>query len=166
MWLCCYRALHSTLTSPPHLHAWVVRPLLGSGSHPLFWHRRLPLWLSAVFSSTAGFTLIVARFLELLLAGIKNLSLRAHWSFVDSLSCIDSFFSSSSFVFMLAATMRGSFIIHAMIDVPVVAVFVLQSHQTLSRQQHAALPNTPVRRLRCSVLAFSCHLANPTLLST
>ena len=51
---------------------------------------------------------------------------------MDSLSCVDSlfFFPSSSFVFMLAATMRGSFIIHAMIDVPVVAVFMLQSHQT------------------------------------
>lgn len=41
-------------------------------------------------------------------------------------------------VFMLAAIMRGFFIIHIMIDVPLVVVFMLQSHMIVLCQEHTA----------------------------
>lgn len=48
---------------------------------------------------------------------------------------------------MLAAIMRSSFIIHAVMDAPLVADSVL----------HTAPPDAPVRRLRCSALAVRCR---------
>lgn len=52
-------------------------------------------------------------------------------------------------VFMLAVIMRGFFIIHIMIDVPLVVVFMLQSRMIVLCQEHTEPPNTAVHRLRC-----------------
>lgn len=73
-----------------------------------------------------------------------------HWtnsSFTHSLWC--NIPPPPPVVSMLAAIMRGFFIIHIMIDLPLVVVFMPQSHMIVLCQEHPELPNTAVHRLRC-----------------
>lgn len=61
-------------------------------------------------------------------------------------------------VFMLAAIMRGFFIIHIMIDVPLVVVFMLQSHMIVLCQEHRAAKHCGPQTKMLSV-ALCCLLA-------
>lgn len=155
MCLCCYRALHNTLTSLPHLHSRVVRPLLSNGNRSLFWHQQLPLQCFFNRRLFRKCSTVFRAFFPL--AGIKCFTV--HIVIIHGFSVMHRFFSS--FVFMLAVIMRGSFIIHAVIDVPLVGVFMPQSHQTLLRQQHIALPNTPCLQIKMLGVGFQLPFSKP-----
>lgn len=56
--------------------------------------------------------------------------------------------------------MRGSFIIHAMIDVPLVAVYMLQSHHTLMPAVHSAAKQ-PSPQIKMLGVGFQLPFSKP-----